>query len=323
MQEIMQEIILKDNLLRYTAFPIQYNDLYLAYKNHQKALWTAEEIDYKSDLTDWNNKLTNDEKYFIEHILAFFAGADGIVLENLMVNFNNEVKISEANLFYAVQGYIEAVHSETYSLLIESFIKDPVRKQELFNAIEKIPCVSKKHQWALKWLDKERSFAERLIAFIVIEGLFFSGSFCAIFWLKSRGLMVKALGTSNELIARDEAMHCNFGILLYQHLHNKLSDKKVHTIFKEAVEIEREFITESLPCKLIGMNSDLMYQYICYICDYWLNKLGYSNLYSVSNPFNFMNLNSLDGKTNFFEKRVTEYRKATIASNELNIETDF
>lgn len=310
----VSEPILTESLNRFTLFPIKYDDIWAAYKKQEASFWTAEEIDYNADVHDWNNKLNADERYFIEHVLAFFANSDNVVLENLMSNFSKEVQISEARAFYAAQAYIEQVHAQTYSQLIETFIKDPVRKKNLFNAIETVPCVKKKIDWALKWMSPDGpdkpSFAERLVAFAVVEGVFFSGSFCAIFWLKSRGYMVKALGASNEQIARDEQMHTNFAILLYKHLNNKLSKEKIHKIFKEAVLIEAEFITESIPCKLIGMNSTLMIQYIKYVADYWISKFGYPKMYLVENPFSFMDLNSLDSKTNFFEKRVTEYQKA-------------
>jgi ribonucleoside-diphosphate reductase beta chain len=314
-KEEVDEPMLQESIDRFTNFPIIYSDIWKEYKTQEAALWTAEEIDYNADLDDWN-KLNDDERYFIEHVLAFFAGADGIVLENLMGNFAQEVQWAEARAFYAVQGYIEQVHSQTYSQLIETFIKDPKRKKQLFNAIEEIPCVKRKAEWALKWMDpKKASFAERLVAFSVVEGIFFSGSFCAIFWLKSRGKMVKALGTSNELIARDEGLHCRFAITLYKHLKNKLSKETIHKIFREAVSIEREFITESLPCKLIGMNSTLMTQYIKYVADYWVSKLGYPKIYNVNNPFSFMDLNGMDGKTNFFEKRTTEYSRASAVTS--------
>lgn len=309
------EPMLQESVGRFTLFPIVYDDIWKEYKTQEAALWTAEEIDYNADLDDWK-KLNDDERFFIEHVLAFFAGADGIVLENLMSNFSKEVQWAEARAFYAVQAYIEQVHSQTYSQLIETFIKDPTRKATLFNAIEEVSCVQKKAEWALKWMNpKKASFAERLVAFIVVEGIFFSGSFCAIFWLKSRGKMVKALGTSNELIARDESLHCRFGITLYKHLKGKLSKETIHKIFREAVSIEKEFITESLPCKLIGMNSSLMTKYIKYVADYWVSRLGYPKIYDAENPFSFMDMNGIDGKTNFFEKRVTEYSRSSAVSS--------
>lgn len=318
------EPMLKDNLSRYTTFPIVYKDLWELYKKLQKSRWVAEEIKYIDDLKDWK-KLSDNERYFIEHILAFFAGSDGIVLENLMTNFQNEVKISEAQFFYAEQAINETVHSETYSLLIETFIEDPKRKHELFNAIEQIPCVARKQQWAIKWHDRTKyTFAERVLSYICVEGILFSGSFCAIFWLKSRGLMIKALGKSNEWISRDEQVHCNFGILLYKHLKNKASKERIYEIFKEAVEIEKEFITESIPCKLIGMNSELMIQYIKYVADYWIVKLGHDKIYNVTNPFDFMDLLSMENKTNFFELTVSEYRKEFIPlDTKLTVDEDF
>jgi ribonucleotide reductase beta subunit family protein with ferritin-like domain len=320
------EPILQENKNRFTMKPIRYNDIYQAYKNQQALFWTAEEIAYTEDMASWAT-LTEDEKYFIEHVLAFFAGSDGIVMENIMINFSDEVQIPEARAFYAAQNYIEQVHSETYSNLIDTFIKDPVRKDTLFNAISNVPCITKKAEWAMKWFSRSNSFAERLVAFSVVEGIFFSGSFCAIFWLKSRSKMTKALGSSNELIARDESVHCNFAITLYNHLIFKLSKERIQEIFKSAVDIEIEFIIESLPCRLIGMNSNLMTQYIKYVADYWLNKYQVPKIYNVENPFNFMNLIALDGKTNFFEQRVTEYQKpysvSTQEERSFNLDDNF
>jgi ribonucleotide reductase beta subunit family protein with ferritin-like domain len=312
-QTITESILIPSNE-RFTLFPIKYQDIWQFFKEQQAAFWVAEEIDYNADMDSWNT-LSKDEKYFIEHVLAFFAGADGIVLENINSNFSTEVQWAEARAFYAAQSYIEQVHSQTYSLLIETYIKDNENKTKLFKAIETIPCIKKKAEWAMKWMDqKTATFAERLVAFVVVEGVFFSGAFCAIFWLKNRGLMTKALGSSNELIARDEGLHCRFGVALYKHLEGKLSQDKINEIFKEAVEIEKEFITESLPCKLIGMNSTLMTQYIKFIADYWISKLGYKKIYKTKNPFAFMDMNNIDGKTNFFEKRVTEYQKSHAVS---------
>jgi ribonucleoside-diphosphate reductase beta chain len=258
-----------------------------------------------------------DERYFIEHVLAFFAQSDNIVLENLMSNFSKELQIPEGRSFYAVQGYAETVHAETYARHIQTLITDIQRQNELFNAISTIPCVSKKAKWALKWMDpKKATFAQRLVAFAVVEGVFFSGSFCAIFWLQSRGLMDKGIGKSNEFIARDESMHCEFARVLYKYVVNKLSTEIIHKIFEEAIEIEIEFITESLPCRLIGMNSDLMIQYIKFVANYWLVKFGYSELYSgIDNPFSFMLLNDLEGKSNFFEIPPSEYSKAHSVSS--------
>jgi ribonucleotide reductase beta subunit family protein with ferritin-like domain len=305
-----EEPMLKEDSTRFTLFPIQHGEIWKCYKKAEAALWTAEELDFNADKDDWET-LSKDEKYFIEHILAFFAGSDGIVLENLMSTFCKEVQWPEARAFYAVQNYIETVHSLTYSLLIDTYIKNPDRKLELFNAIETIPCVAKKATWSFKWMNPEtKPFRERLLGFIIVEGVFFSGSFCAIFWLISKGKMTKALGKSNELIARDEGMHYDFGIMLYKELITKCTVKTVHEIFREAVEIEREFICDSLPCRLIGMNSDLMYQYIQFVADNLLCKLGYPTIYNVNNPFPFMDLNNMQGKSNFFEQRVSEYQRA-------------
>ena len=316
----MSEPLLNESNNRYTLFPIDYPLIWKAYKQQKQCFWTAEEIDYVSDKKDWET-LNENEKYFIEHILAFFAGSDGIVLENLVQNFCKEVKIPEARCAYAFQAMMENIHSEVYSLLIDTYVDTNQRKDELFNAIETIPCVKKKANWAIKWINSNRSFAERLVAFAVVEGVFFSGSFCAIFWLKSRGKMVKALGTSNELIARDEGMHTDFAILLYNHLNQKLDETTIHTIFKEAVEIEKEFICESLPCSLIGMNKNLMSQYIEYVADRLVTQLNHSKIYKSNNPFDFMNKTNLDGKSNFFEKRVSEYQLAS--GDNINSELDF
>jgi len=306
-----EEPLLKPTLDRFTIFPIKYTDIWDIYKKHEALFWLAEDINYNADLESWD-KLNEQEKYFIEHILAFFAGADGIVLENLMSNFSQEVQVAEARYFYGAQAYIEQVHSQTYSQLIETYIKDPVKKESLFKAIETIPCVRKKAEWALKWMDsKKNPFSERLIAFIVVEGIFFSGAFCAIFWLKHRGLMTKTLGFSNEYIARDEGLHATFGVLMYSYIKNKVSQERIYEIFKEAVEIEQEFIIESLPCKLIGMNSSMMTDYIKYVADYWIHNLGYTKIYNKQNPFSFMIMSELDGKSNFFDRKVSEYRRAS------------
>ena len=317
--------LLQENPNRFTLFPIQYDDIWKAYKQQQYAQWTAEEIDYSADLNDWKT-LTKDEQYFIENILAFFAGSDGIVLENLVQNFCNEVQIPEARCVYTYQAYIENVHSEVYSLLIDTYIKDPSRKNECFNAIEKIPAVKLKAEWALKWLNSDLSFAHRLVAFAVVEGIFFSGSFCAIFWLKSRGKMVKSLGKSNELIARDEGMHTDFAILLYHKLQNKLSQDEIYTIVKDAVSIEKKFICDSLKCRLIGMNENLMCQYIEFVADRLLSQLHCEKVYNKECPFSFMNMMNYDGKTNFFEQRVTEYQTGNhdaVDMNNFTIDEDF
>lgn len=307
-----KEPLLQDNPNRYVIFPIQYKDMWEAYKKHEALFWTAEEVDLVDDLAHWE-RLTDEERYFIENVLAFFAGSDGIVMENLGTRFMNEVQIPEARAFYSFQTMIEQIHSEMYSLLIDTYVKDPKKKDHLFRAIDTIPVVKKKAEWAIKWInDEDSSFATRLIAFAIVEGIFFSGSFCAIYWLKSRGLM-PGLTQSNEFIARDEGMHCSFAVLLYSHLkYTKLSEEKIHAIFAEAVEIETEFICESLPCKLIGMNSDAMTQYIQYVADFWLVKLGYNKLYNVENPFDFMNMISLQQKTNFFEAKVSEYSLSSV-----------
>lgn len=320
-----EEPLLVENNDRFIQLPIKYQKLQQAYENHRNMFWTENEIDYSADYKDWLT-LSNDEKFFIENILAFFAGSDGIVLENLINNFCREVKVSEARNFYAFQGMIENIHGMVYALLIETYVKDPVRKQELFNGIDTIPCVEKKANWALKWLKSEKPFEERVIAFAIVEGIFFSGAFCAIFWLKSRNKMTKALGKSNELISRDEGLHTDFAVLIYEHLLNKVSQSRVEEIIREAVEIEEEFITESLPCRLIGMNSDLMKQYIKNVADRLLVQLGFDKIYNVDNPFDFMKNICLDGKTNFFEARVSEYQHSSVAKEKIDswdVDEDF
>lgn len=310
----LPEPILQENKFRYTLFPIQYPELYNFYKRQLACFWTVEEIDLTKDHSDWN-KLTDSERHFIKNVLAFFAGSDGIVSENIFANFAVEVQIPEARGFYSVQNMIEYTHSETYSLLIDTYIKDPVEKKMLFEAIETIPCVSKKARWAMKWMNpKERSFAHRLVAFAIVEGVFFSGSFCSIFWLKSRGIM-PGLTFSNELIARDEGLHCDFACWLYKyHVLNKLADSEIAEIIREAVQIETEFICDSLPCKLIGMNSEQMTQYIQFVADRLSVQLGSPKIWGVSNPFPFMDMINLQGKTNFFEKRVSQYQKSGVAT---------
>ncbi len=311
----VEEPILSENPNRFVLFPIEHDDIWQFYKKAEASFWTAEEIDLGADLVDWNTKLNDDERYFIKHILAFFAASDGIVNENLAENFVAEVQYTEAKFFYGFQIMMENIHSETYSLLIDSYIKDSAEKARLFNAIETLDCVARKANWALNWIEK-RSFAERIVAFAAVEGIFFSGSFCSIFWLKKRGLM-PGLGFSNELISRDEGMHCDFACLLYEnHIVNKLPKKTVQDIITEAVEIEKEFIIDALPVKLIGMNSDLMSQYIEFVADRLLVELGNEKVYNVSNPFDFMDMISLQGKTNFFEKRVAEYQKAGFGDKE-------
>lgn len=310
-----EEPILKENKDRFVIFPIQHSDIWEFYKKAEASFWTAEEIDLSQDLKDWKDTMTDDEKHFIKHVLAFFAASDGIVNENLAENFVSEVQYTEAKFFYGFQIAVENIHSETYSLLIDTYVKDPKEKDYLFHAIETMDCVKKKADWALRWID-EGSFAERLIAFAAVEGIFFSGSFCSIFWLKKRGLM-PGLSFSNELISRDEGLHCDFACLLYNnHLINKLPEETIQFIIKDAVEIEKEFVTDALPVKLIGMNSDLMCQYIEFVADRLLSELGCAKVYNSSNPFDFMEMISLQGKTNFFEKRVGEYQKAGVMDSE-------
>ncbi len=315
------EPILKENKDRFVLFPIEKDDIWKFYKKAEASFWTAEEIDLSQDLKDWAN-LNDGERHFIKHVLAFFAASDGIVNENLAENFVSEVQYTEAKFFYGFQIAIENIHSETYSLLIDTYVKDPKEKDVLFHAIETMDCVKKKAEWALRWID-EGSFQERLIAFAAVEGIFFSGSFCSIFWLKKRGLM-PGLSFSNELISRDEGLHCDFACLLYNdHVVNKLSEETVQEIIKDAVEIEKEFVTDALPVKLIGMNSDLMCQYIEFVADRLLLELGCSKVYNSTNPFDFMEMISLQGKTNFFEKRVGEYQKAGVLSNDSNEKPKF
>jgi ribonucleoside-diphosphate reductase beta chain len=309
------EPILQENKDRFVIFPIQHHDLWEWYKKSEASMWTAEEIDLHQDITDWTGKLTDDERYFIKHVLAFFAASDGIVNENLAENFVNEVQYSEAKFFYGFQIMMENIHSETYSLLIDTYVKDEKEKAMLFNAIETFPAIKKKADWALKWIESP-SFAERLIAFAAVEGIFFSGSFCSIFWLKKRGLM-PGLTFSNELISRDEGMHCDFAVHLHEHhLINKVPKERIKEILVDALNIEREFITESLPVSLIGMNSKLMSQYLEFVTDGLLQDLGCEKVYNTANPFDFMDMISLQGKTNFFEKRVSEYQKAGVLNKE-------
>ncbi len=321
------EPILKENKDRFVIFPIKHNDIWEFYKKAEASFWTAEELDLQADLEDWKNKLTDNEKHFIKHVLAFFAASDGIVNENLAENFVSEVQYPEAKFFYGFQIAMENIHSETYSLLIDSYIKDPAEKDHLFHAIETLDCVSKKANWALRWI-QNASFAERLIAFAAVEGIFFSGSFCSIFWLKNRGLM-PGLSFSNELISRDEGLHCDFACHLYtKHIVNKLPVERVTEIIANAVEIEKEFVTDAIPVRLIGMNADMMGQYIEFVADRLLAELGCPKIYNTNNPFPFMEMISLQGKTNFFEKRVGEYQKAGIMNktkeeNEFNLDADF
>ena len=316
-QFIMTQVepILQENKNRFVIFPIKHHDIWEWYKKMEASFWTAEEIDLSQDLNDWNNKLSNDEKYFIKHILAFFAASDGIVNENLAENFVNEVQYAEAKFFYGFQIMMENIHSETYSLLIDTYVKDDIEKDLLFNALEVFPAIKKKADWALKWIDSD-SFAERLIAFAAVEGIFFSGAFCSIYWLKKRGLM-PGLTFSNELISRDEGVHCDFAVHLHNHhLVNKVPKDRIRTIIVDALNIEREFITESLPVSLIGMNAGLMTQYLEFVADRLLVELGCDREYNTSNPFDFMDMISLQGKTNFFEKKVAEYQKAGVMNTD-------
>ena len=308
------EPILVKNNDRFVLFPIIHSDIWQFYKKAEASFWTAEEIDLSQDLIDWNEKLTDDERHFIKHVLAFFAASDGIVNENLAENFLSEVQYTEAKFFYGFQITIENIHSETYSLLIDTYIRDDKEKTYLFNAVDTIPCVKQKADWALRWID-EGSYAERLIAFAAVEGIFFSGSFCSIFWLKKRGLM-PGLSFSNELISRDEGLHCDFACLLYNnHLVDQLPKETVTKIITDAVEIEKIFVTDAIPVKLIGMNADLMQQYIEFVADRLLGELGCKTVYNATNPFDFMDMISIQGKTNFFEKRVAEYQKAGVLNS--------
>ncbi|MFN8406684.1 MAG: ribonucleoside-diphosphate reductase small subunit [Sphingobacteriaceae bacterium] len=305
------EVLLKENKDRFVILPINHPAIWEMYKKHEASFWTAEEIDLSGDLKDWES-LNSGERHFISHVLAFFAASDGIVNENLAVNFMREVQVPEARCFYGFQIMMENIHSETYALLIDTYLKDVTEKNRLFHAIDTIPCVKKKAEWALKWIDNG-NFAQRLVAFAAVEGIFFSGSFCSIFWLKKRGLM-PGLTFSNELISRDEGLHCEFACLLYSMLKNKLSPQEVTQIIADAVAIEKEFVTDALPVNLIGMNAKLMNQYIEFVADRWLVELGYNKLYEASNPFDFMEMISLQGKTNFFEKRVGDYQKSGVLS---------
>lgn len=309
------ELLLKENKDRFVILPIKYPAIWEMYKKCEASFWTAEEIDLSDDMKHWEN-LTSGERHFISHILAFFAASDGIVNENLAINFMSEVQLPEARCFYGFQIMMENIHSETYALLIDTYVKDPAEKDRLFHAIETVPCVGKKAQWALRWINNG-SFAERLVAFAAVEGIFFSGSFCSLFWLKKRGLM-PGLTFSNELISRDEGMHCEFACLLYKMLDKKLSKEAATAIITDAVEIEKEFISEALPVSLIGMNAKLMSQYIEFVADRWLVELSYSKVYNSTNPFDFMEMISLQGKTNFFEKRVGDYQKSGVLNNQEN-----
>jgi ribonucleoside-diphosphate reductase beta chain len=322
----LPEPILEDNPNRFVLFPIIHDDIWAFYKKSEASFWTAEEIDLEADLVDWEKKLNDDERHFVKHVLAFFAASDGIVNENLAENFVAEVQYTEAKFFYGFQIMVENIHSETYSLLIDTYIKDTAEKNMLFNAIETLDCVKKKADWALRWIDNG-NFAERIVAFAAVEGIFFSGSFCSIFWLKKRGLM-PGLSFSNELISRDEGLHCDFACLIYNdHIQNKLDPEDVKKIIVDAVDIEKDFVTDALPVRLIGMNSDLMTQYIEFVADRLLVELGCEKVYDATNPFDFMEMISLQGKTNFFEKRVGEYAKAGVLtgkdSQTFSLDEDF
>lgn len=322
----MVEPILEENENRFVIFPIQHHDIWKFYKDSVASFWTVEEIDLQQDLVDWTSKLNDNERYFVKHILAFFAASDGIVNENLAENFVNEVQYSEAKFFYGFQIMMENIHSETYSLLIDTYVKDPIEKDRLFNALENFPAIRKKADWALKWIESP-SFAERLIAFAAVEGIFFSGAFCSIFWMKKRGLM-PGLSFSNELISRDEGVHCDFAVLLHnKHLVNKVPKERIREIIIDALDIEREFITESLPVSLIGMNSKLMTEYLEFVTDRLLVELKCEKEYNTPNPFDFMDMISLQGKSNFFEKREPNYQKAGVTSNaednKISFDADF
>lgn len=319
------EPILLPNKDRFVIFPIKHHDIWDWYKKQEASFWTAEEVDLDQDVIDWNTKLTHDEKYFIKHILAFFAASDGIVNENLAENFISEVQYPEAKFFYGFQLMMEQIHSEVYSLLIDTYIDNEKEKDELFRAIEIFPAIAEKAEWALKWIESD-NFAERLIAFSAVEGIFFSGSFCSIFWMKKRGLL-PGLTFSNELINRDEGLHADFAVHLHQHhIVNKVSKERITEILVNALDIERVFITESLPVSLIGMNSKLMTQYLEFVTDRLLVEYGCEKVYNATNPFDFMEMISLEGKTNFFEKRVSEYQKAGVKSGgtgNISFDADF
>jgi ribonucleoside-diphosphate reductase beta chain len=312
--EMVTDPILTPSNDRLVLFPIKYDSIWEMYKLHMASFWTAEEIDLSQDISDFNNKLNDNERFFIKNVLAFFASSDAVVNENLVLNFLKEVQIPEARCFYGFQLMMENIHSETYSLLIDTYVQDAEEKSKLFHAIDTIPAVKKKAEWALKWIDNAPSFAHRLIAFAAVEGIFFSGSFCAIYWLKKRGLM-PGLSFSNELISKDETLHTDFACLLHSLLQKQTKKTDIESIISEAVEIECEFIKESIPVSLIGMNADMMQQYIKFVSDRLLVSLGCERIYKVDNPFDWMDLISLQGKTNFFEKRVSDYNKAGIVGD--------
>ena len=322
MKETISEPLLNPDDSRFVMFPIKDNDIWEMYKKAEDCFWRAQEVDLSKDVQHWNS-LNKDEQYFISMILAFFAASDGIVLENLGLRFMSEVQIAEAKAFYGFQIAMENIHSIMYSQLIETYINDSTKKHELFNALENFPCIKKKADWAIKWIsDKDSDFATRLVAFACVEGIFFSGAFCAIYWMKKRGLM-PGLTFSNELISRDEALHTEFAILLYSKLNKKLDKEKIVEIISNAVEIEKEFICDALPCNLIGMNGKLMSQYIEFVADRLSLQLGTNKIYNSSNPFDFMELISLEGKTNFFEKRVGEYALANKENDVQNTAFEF
>ena len=317
--------LLTPNDSRYVMFPIQDNDIWKMYKKQVDCFWIPQEIDFSRDLADWNGKLNDDERYFISMVLAFFAASDGIVTENLALRFMGDVQLAEARAFYGFQIAMENIHSETYSIMIDTYIKEKDQQNKLFNAIDNFPCIAKKAAWAKRWIsDNRSSFPARLIAFAVVEGIFFSASFASIYWLKKRGLL-PGLTFSNELISRDEAMHCEFAVLLYGKLHKKLQKKRVYEIIQEAVEIEKEFITEAIPCRLIGMNSKLMLQYIEFVADRLCLQLGYDKIYNSSNPFDFMELISIESKVNFFERTNSEYALAnkSVSGDVFDFTADF
>jgi ribonucleotide reductase beta subunit family protein with ferritin-like domain len=308
----MAEELLTENRNRFVLYPIKYDNIWKMFKTAESAFWTVEEVDLSKDIGDWENKLNDNERYFIKHILAFFAASDGIVNENLAGRFYNDVMVPEAKAFYGFQIAMELIHSEMYSLMIDTYIKNTQEKNTLFNAIQTIPCIKKKAEWALRWIEnKDAPFAMRLIAFAVVEGVFFSGAFCSIFWLKERGLM-PGLCTSNEFISRDESLHTEFAVLLYSMIKNKLDQVEVHDLIKEAVDIELEFIIDSIPCNMLGMNSELMQEYIKFVADRLVVQLGYEKIYNAKNPFPFMDRINLEHKTNFFENRESNYSKAKV-----------
>ena len=317
----IEDPILVPSTSRFTTFPIRYPDLWALYKKAIGSFWTVEEIDLAADLKDWD-RLTDTERHFIKSVLAFFAASDGIVMENIDMNFSRDVQIPEARSFYAYQGFNESIHGETYSLMIDKLVKDPEEKQRLLQAIETVPAVKAKAEWALEWLHNDAPFAQRLVAFACVEGIFFSGSFCAIFWLKKRGLM-PGLSFSNELISRDEGLHQEFAVTLYSHLREKVSSETIHKIVQWACEVESRFITEALPCQLIGMNAEEMRQYIQFVADRLMTQFGEKPIYGEKNPFDWMENISLEGKTNFFEKRVGDYSKFMPGEETIGFDEDF